>query len=265
MGKMPFSGPVCYQLILNTYKSMKKLWLLLFTLSAINVGAQEENKDQGTAKTFRRWSLGVTVSPDYNYRTLKKNQQGGILDTIFSYRQGMETAKAGYTAGINVMYHLSNCFSLETGLQFSNKGFKTLFVIDSVSATNPPFPTSVVRYDRFYYLDIPLKASFTFGTGKLQFCAGAGITANFLIQNSVYSFQKFRDGSRKEFRMPDDGPYNTFNLSPMLSAGIDYSLSNRAHLKAEPTFRYGILQIMDAPISAYLWNAGLNLGFYYSL
>jgi hypothetical protein len=51
----------------------------------------------------------------------------------------------------------------------------------------------------------------------------------------------------------------------MVSAGVDYKLNNKMHLLAEPTFRYGIIKTKDAPVTEHLWNAGLNVGFYYSL
>jgi hypothetical protein len=33
----------------------------------------------------------------------------------------------------------------------------------------------------------------------------------------------------------------------------------------EPTFRYGLLKIIDQPVTAYLWSAGLNITCYYAL
>lgn len=51
----------------------------------------------------------------------------------------------------------------------------------------------------------------------------------------------------------------------MISAGIDYRMNDRMNLRVEPTFRYGVMKITDAPITAYLFNAGLNIGYYVRL
>jgi hypothetical protein len=51
----------------------------------------------------------------------------------------------------------------------------------------------------------------------------------------------------------------------LISAGAEYKIKNKMYVRIEPTFRYGVLKIIDAPVTAYLWNAGLNMGFYYRL
>ncbi len=56
--------------------------------------------------------------------------------------------------------------------------------------------------------------------------------------------------------------FNKFNLSPTISLGIDYTITEKFNFKIEPTFRYGILKIIDAPLISYLWSAGLNMSFY---
>lgn len=59
--------------------------------------------------------------------------------------------------------------------------------------------------------------------------------------------------------------YRKLNLSPLISAGFDYRLNNKRSLKVEPTFRYGILKTIEAPVSENIWNAGLNIGYYITL
>jgi hypothetical protein len=59
--------------------------------------------------------------------------------------------------------------------------------------------------------------------------------------------------------------YNRLNISPLVSAGIDWQLNHRNSIRIEPTFRYGVLKIIDAPLTGYLWSAGLNLSYYFGL
>jgi len=51
----------------------------------------------------------------------------------------------------------------------------------------------------------------------------------------------------------------------MVSMGVDYKLTDKIHLSSEPTFRFGLSKIKDAPVIEKLWNAGLALGISYGL
>ena len=62
-----------------------------------------------------------------------------------------------------------------------------------------------------------------------------------------------------------DFDYNKVNISPSVSAGIDYRINDRHHLRIEPTFRYGVLKIIDEPITGYLYSGGLNIGYYFGI
>jgi hypothetical protein len=44
--------------------------------------------------------------------------------------------------------------------------------------------------------------------------------------------------------------FNQVNISPTASMGLDYKITSRINARFEPTFRYGILQIIDAPVTA---------------
>ena len=54
--------------------------------------------------------FGVNFSPEYSHRT----------PYFF-----LDRSKMGFTTGINSIYQLNNRIALETGLQYSNKGYQT--------------------------------------------------------------------------------------------------------------------------------------------
>ena len=72
----------------------------------------------------------------------------------------------------------------------------------------------------------------------------------------------YPDPTTKETE-PVNYNYRRFNISPTISVGFDYKVNSRMNLRVEPTFRYGILTIIDAPIHGYLYNAGLNISYYF--
>lgn len=37
------------------------------------------------------------------------------------------------------------------------------------------------------------------------------------------------------------------------------------NLRIEPTFSYGLLKIIDAPVTGYLYSGGINIGYYFGI
>ena len=115
------------------------------------------------------------------------------------------------------------------------------------------------------YLDIPVRAIFSLGEKRIHFVASVGVTTNILLKVTQTIVIEFSNGDTKYETNDQQYNFKSFNLSPIVSAGIDYKISNKINLRVEPTYRYGSLKIIDAPIVAYLWTAGLNITGYYTL
>jgi hypothetical protein len=219
--------------------------------------------------------IGVSVSPDMCYRTLKNTDGSSTASMIIDLRNENEQPKLGYSTGVALCYNFSNHWGIETGLQYSTKG--EAFVNDNLTFgssipyygfySNPlkPAPTKVTFIYNYNYLDIPLRVIFSAGKGKVRFVASAGITTNLLLNATQTSIVKYEeaDTERKTQDQPTD--YKSLNVSPTLSAGIDWSLSTKFNVRVEPVFRYGLLKIVDAPITSYLWSGGLSITCYYAL
>jgi hypothetical protein len=115
------------------------------------------------------------------------------------------------------------------------------------------------------YFDIPLRVIFSFGENRFCFIASAGLTTNILLNSSQTGIFEYEDGSQGKETHDQEYKFKSLNISPTISAGIDYRISNKINLSVEPTYRYGLLKIIDTPVSAYLWNSGLNITCYYTL
>jgi len=217
-----------------------------------------------TAQTApKRFQFGVNYSADYAFRTLKQSDNDPYTKLEFDRRNERESAKYGFTTGLNVLFALTDHLEIGAGVQYSNKGYR----IPDLSAGSilPYYPS----YDSklifsLNYLDIPLKVNYLFGKGKWRGMAGAGVVANFRLGATVKSVI-VHNGDRSWVKGSDEDKYGKFNLSPMLSAGVAYQLNERMHVRLEPTFRYGVLKVSDSPITMRLWDLGLNAGFYFSL
>jgi len=237
------------------------LWLLLSYCAA---NAQQSN----------RFSVGISVSPDFNYRSLSNNDGSFSSGVVVDVRDDNESWKLGYTAGPVVAYRLSDRIDLEAGILFSSKGYRyeqEMLTYESQftgTGFNGPTPAGLPSAVRFtydhYYIDVPVKATFNLGKKRLRFCAGAGVAANVFIKEGVRYKYWYEDGTVKNDSRTSEFDYKGLILSPQASIGVNYALNKRLRLKAEPTLRYGITNITNTPVTGRLWNAGLNLSCFFT-
>jgi hypothetical protein len=240
--------------------------LIISSLLLLNFSVFGHEKNDTLFSKQRRFSIGINTSPDYCYRALTKNDNS-ISDVIWNsaknYEDSIEKPKFGYTFGINFCYQITKRVSIEAGIQYSNKGYKTIPIetISSIDFTRVGKAKNIISHK---YFDFPVKVTYIFFDKRIQFIASLGVTLNALVKTSIYSIPE--DKSKNEFNTEIDYPYEKINLSPTFSAGIKYKLKERMNLLAEPTVRYSILNIDQKSYkSTHLWNLGLNIGYYYEL
>lgn len=242
---------------------MKKLIFLLLTLTAFSSYGQDKT-EKTTTSDFKRVQIGINVSSDICYRTLKNNDGSSSSDFVIKSNNVNETIKVGYTAGLNVCFNINKIVGIETGIQYSNKGYQTKFQDFISGQPDPILPNKIKFIYNFNYIDIPVKANFTIGKKKVRFFTSVGMTTNIFIKETQTSVLVYSDNTERKTN-PTNFNYNKVNISPTISLGIDYKINGRMNLRIEPTFRYGVLKIIDAPVTGYLYNGGLNISYYYGL
>ncbi|MBL0183329.1 MAG: PorT family protein [Chitinophagaceae bacterium] len=240
---------------------MRRLFILLITASSFTAQGQG-NKP---AKHFKQIQVGINFSPDYDFRTLKNNDGSSSSGLVIKSRNDVEAVKFGYTTGFNICINFSQLAALETGIQYSNKGYKTKKQALFYAPPNPGLPVNSKSIYSYQYIGIPLKVKVGFGNGKVRFLSSVGLMANFLLNVKQTSIYEYSDNRTEKKKQSTTAGYKKVDISPTISVGIDYKISSRIHLTAEPTFRYGIIKTTDTPVTENLWNAGLNIGAYYSL
>ena len=215
----------------------------------------------------KKFFIGLNFSPDYSYRHLTKNEDD-FTDGEWKYVKNIQDSifipKYGYTAGISFGYQINKKVNIETGIVYSNKGYKTISTETVYDFYRPPEKAqSILSYT---YLGIPLKANFIFFDDRIQLIMGVGATLDILLRKSV---KVTPDNPTDRFPIQKkyiEYDYNKINVSPIVSIGVKYDITSRMSLRAEPTFRYSILKLDDKSyVETHLWNAGLNIGFYLAL
>ncbi len=219
------------------------IYFLLFILT-FNAFAQDNSQ-------FNKFQFGINVSPDYSFKT---------------YRSFYERPKLGYTTGLNACYQLNRRISLETGLQYSNKGCQTETIDIVLNEPDPAVPNQAKYIYNLHFIDIPLKANLYYGSGKSRFFTSIGLTTNFYInetQTNIFTYPARRE--RESFIT--DADLRKVNFSPTLSFGFDYQINAQNHIRFEPTIRFALLNVTDGASlinlpSGKLFNAGLNISYY---
>ncbi len=254
---------------------MKKRIHVFLSASLLSLAALSQDPIPTTpSATFHRWQLGANASADYCYRMLQNNDGSDGSASTIDFRNSYEVAKIGYTAGLNVCYNISKRYAIEAGLQYSNKGYKLDFssltfgdIVDPRKG-NLYNTDSIATYEakeNFTYLDIPIRFILSLGNKRCRFVSSIGVTANIFLQATHITLLKYEDGNTSRNAYRYDYDFKSVGITPTISFGADYDLSNRFCLRAEPTFRYGLVEIIDEPIAERLWSAGLNVTCYYTL
>jgi len=249
---------------------MKLLTIIAAFLISFNAFGQDTLTTKVASKT-NQTLLGFNVSLDYCYRTLKNYDGSSYYTSLIEVRNEIDEFKFNPSAGINLCYNFSKKFGIEFGVQYSNKEFGTKkgdLIIDSTGAgtihplNTDPNSDKIKFIYNYAYLDVPLRAIFSFGKNKLRFVTSLGVTTNFLLKASytVIIYNNF--GGSDQWSNDEKDRFKSVSISSTLSLGIDYQFNNQFILRAEPTFRYGISKINNTPIATYLWNVGLNITCY---
>lgn len=239
---------------------MKKVLYLFLFLIPICLSASDS-----TNTTFKRWGVGLTFSPDYCYRIITSDGSMS-MNNIVTFRNENEVPQYGITSGFNVNYFFTKHFSIATGINYSNRGYRTKYFSDFISPSgipDPLIPTKINYIYNYNFIEMPLKINFVAGKKKLRFIASAGISANFLLFLKETRIAEYSDGRTiTSYPKPQTG-FNFSDLTMLLSAGSDINLTNKLNLRIEPTYRYSLGIKQTSPIKEHLWSAGVNFGLYY--
>lgn len=255
---------------------MKQLTTIAAMMISLAAFGQDSLKSKVSTE-FNRLLFGVNVSPDYCYRTLSNNDGSSTSSMIIDLRNDKEVAKIGYTAGLNICYNICKHLGVEVGVQYSNKGYafkkSDLTFGDMIDPRygfvypvyNSIVPSKIKFIDNYIYVDVPMRAIFSFGEKRIHFVTSIGVMTNILLKATQTSVVEYENGDTKRQTQDQKYDFKTLDISPTVSVGLDYKISSKINLSVEPTFRYGLVKIIDTPVTAYLWSRGLNITCYYSL
>jgi hypothetical protein len=207
-------------------------------------------------------SIGIIFSPDYSYRTLNFASSN---QWVAEKRNKEEVPNIGFSTGVHIRYRLREKLTLETGLRYANKSLKTKCEALIWASSDPTLPTRSKTIYRFKYLVFPVSFSYSFRSrGKVNLFVTTGVTANiFLFKKTSVVTAGGNDNSHASSKQMG---YSKINLSASIGVGVDYRLSKRFVLSAQPFYQRSLMSIVaNRQAKEYLFSYGITTGIHYLL
>lgn len=236
---------------------MKKLLPIILFLTSIPLTAQTDSTS--------RFSYGIAASADYCYRTLTSEP---ATEWIMDSRNAYEIPKIGFTAGLQARYMMNKRFSLDAGLLFADRGERSKDYVLLYSQPDPAFPTKARFNYHYYYLDVPVTASYFFTIGnKSRIYLSAGIAPNiFLAYNNAATLTYADERTEKENnKITGNSIFNPVTVSFVGGVGFSTSFGKHLGLNIQPVYRRSFMSIVkDTSIDQFLYSGGLEVSLLYS-
>lgn len=253
---------------LSMFKMLtQKLFLTLLLLIAIANFSFSQSPNSATKK----FALGINASTDLCYRWLSNNDKSGSSQMLIDSRNAGETPRIAYTLGIVGQLELRPTRMLEVGLQYAKMGYSAGIILPSnvimKGFVQPsPFNPSGKPIERFRvineftYLEVPISLVYEKQYASYSIFTRFGVVPGYLVSSTVYDKFVFTDGSRAKTRpVKAFNEFNNINLSSLVSFGTAYQLRNEFKIRVETNLKYGLLKIIDSPITGRLWSSGINV------
>ncbi len=220
--------------------------------------------------TQAKSSLDLVLGADSGYRYL--GTDGESADIVANVRNEKEAAMPGWRVGGSYNKRVGDGLYLRTGVRYVKTGYRIreqrlVFSPQSdgmggvIPIVDPSLPQSIAFTNRYHFLEVPLAVRKEWPAGsKTNFFAEAGIAPSYLLAATY----KLTTDLISEASTPD-ADFNRLQLLGTISVGLSYSLTDRLELFGQPSFRYHLTRLLDAPVREHLLNAGLELGIRKSL
>ena len=213
---------------------MKRLFTyLLFTLP-VSLYAQQQTPE------YKKWKIGLAYIPQYNNRMLHFSDENKWIQSL---RDNEEISKYGFTTGATFSYTINNKWELESGLFFSDQGYRTKWqqLVWEIDDENNPVKSRTVY--RYQYGAIPIKVNYYFNEGIARYFASAGISSNFLITRRTVVITETAAGERSRHASSQRLGFAEANLQAVLGGGLNYRLSNRFAMIIAPVFQFSLTSV----------------------
>lgn len=213
----------------------------------------------------KKFSFGLNFSPDYSYRILKSPYTGEVEKDDRVY------PRFGFTSGIVAKYKFLTRLTLESGLQFSHKGYNIKvseqnnesYSYDYNQLYNPSKLIEATAKVQYYYLGIPFKLNYYLVQKQFNLYVSIGASADYYLDAKVKDIIRYNDRTEILRNSIYNFGLNKFNFVGLAGFGVESSLSKKLEIRIEPVFRYSFTPVAEIYKNEYLHSVGLNMVLFY--
>ena len=233
----------------------KALTIIMLILPWRNSGwAQSSNNS--------KFKFGISFSPYSCYRRLNYQDINRWLNDILNNE---EISKYGFSAGLAVQYRISRKIRIESGIQYSDQGEKTIKIPLTWITPNQSYPVNSYDVIHYQFIGIPLIFDYCIPQNKMTYFFSGGFSGSVFLNKRTTVISEYEDGHKTKTSSNKDIGYATFNLAAVIGLGASYDLSKRLTIQLQPIFIQSLNSIIvDKNAKVYLYSIGVNFGLLYS-
>lgn len=284
-------------LIVNNLSERKSNQLLTDTLLL-----EKENLHEGgfllknENKKASAWSFGTKFSPvflmgDNASQESSNVNNDGIKSAVKSDKPNVNSKEkplTSYSGGVNVNYHLSRRFSVESGIFYSQKrqgsdnligsqdnefggddltvytpsGTRTIDPIDNGTVLRSSYSTTYYTLNANFisnaeYIELPLIFRYKLIDQKVSLDVMSGFSTNFLVSNSSFILSE-----DQELWSGENENMNSILYGATVGLGVNYNFYQNFTFNLEPTFKYSMLP-ENSVFRKYPYSFAVFAGFSY--
>jgi hypothetical protein len=221
--------------------------------------------------TLKKWSIGISFSPDYSYRILKPLNSYSSTTTTWNKicadsLNSIEKATVSWTLGIPITFHFNKHLSVKTGMYLSNKTFQSKGFVQTngLYLYWQIFKTNNWEKQNFFFIEIPFAIEYTYRPKKLNkttISAWGGITTCSNITEHYYNSRRWETDN--QYQHPElESSYSKLYVDKLkllylgYTAGLKmtYKLNEKFLIGLEPVFKYYGKEFVSADSYSMSWS-----------
>ena len=218
------------------------------------------------------WTVGVRAGAGVGFRTLYDREASQLHEEIIGIRNEREVPRLATGTVVSFAKRLGKHVGIELGVGYAQLGWKhrvdldARYQLDQVDVRNgfiyaaDAVLTKVTYSDRLNYVEAPVGVTFQFGRGHVRSVSSIGLGPAILAAARGGTVFEYADGSRNETRYPLATDTFTFNCFGYVSTGLALRVGKLLEWRLQPTVRYGLLDLVNAPITAKVQSVTLDIG-----
>jgi hypothetical protein len=240
---------------------------LLIALKSLPINARVVGADSLMPKHASNMYTVTAMEPEFCFITVKLRQQESGKTHNWEQYYVNQKLQQGYRITQLIGWQKNNHWGFETGIGISRKemmvDFPGSLLIPKVSEVNKS--NNIMYYHTFFNaIDIPIRAVFTAGKGRLKFFSYAGINQTICYNIYQEEIELVNNNRISKTLVTKNLDYKTIFTSSDWGAGMKYILNKSTQIRFHAAVQRSYASVKATNKKVLLWGSGLSLGYIYT-